>query len=209
MEWMNKYENLTEKEKEDFALTINRLLAQTYLVYHNDDDTRLYRFAEKYHELIKEYLTLGGWKVAIYRDYRIVSVTSTLEKNRLHLTIEETLFLYILRLLYDEKLQELSLAPQITVTIQELQDKYVALQVSKRLPTKDSMKKVLRIFENHSITKLVQGSYDSPESTLVIYPTITIVTNIQAIEEFCAKLLERSKDKGDVDIEETDESEVD
>lgn len=209
MEWMKKYENLTEKEKEDFALTVNRLLAQTYLVYHNDDDTRLYRFVEKYPELVKEYLNIGGWKVTLHRDYRVASVSSTLEKNRLHLTIEETLFLYILRLLYDEKLQELSLAPQITVTIQELQDKYVALQVSKRLPTKDAMKKVLRIFEKHSIIKLVQGSYDTPESVLVIFPTVTITTTIQAIEEFCAKLLERSKDKGDVEFAETDESEVD
>lgn len=209
MEWMKKYESLTEKEKEDFALTINRLLAQTFLVYHNDDDTRLYRFAEKYYELIKEYLNIGGWKVSLHREYRIVAMSSILEKNRMHLTIEETLFLYILRYLYDEKLQELSLAPQITVSIQELQDKYVALQVSKRLPSKDTMKKVLRIFENHSIVKLVQGSYDNPESVLVIFPTITIVTTIQAIEEFYTKLLERSKVKGDVENEEIDESEVD
>ncbi|WP_211749808.1 DUF4194 domain-containing protein [Paenibacillus sp. Marseille-Q4541] len=208
MEWMKTYENLTEKEKEDFALTVNRLLAQTYLVYYNDDDTRLYRFVERYHELIKEYMHIGGWKVSLHRDFRIVSVSSALDKNRLHLTIEETMFLYILRLLYDEKLKELTLAPQITVTIQELQDNYVSLQISKRLPTKDTMKKTLRIFEKHSLIKLVQGNYDNPESILIIYPTVTIATTIQAIEEFSTKLLEKSKSKGDVDIEEIDESEV-
>jgi hypothetical protein len=209
MEWLNKYENLTEKQKEDFKSTINRLLSQTHVVYHNETDLKFYRFCENHPEIISEYLLLSGWKVTHHKENRIFSIFNLEDKNRLQLNIEETLFLYMLRLLYDEKLKELSLAPQITVTIQDIQDKYLALQVAKRLPTRDALKRILRIYEKHSVIHLLNGAFDNPESTLIIYPSISIVSSSTAINEFFNRLMENDITKGDEASEEINEIEID
>lgn len=206
MKWISDYDNLLEKDKLVFKNCINQLMSQSFLVYKKGSDKLYYRFSERHFDIIREYLLMSGWELYQNVDDGLIYVKHQLGKNKRNLTLGETLFLLILRLLYDEKQKELLLSRETTITNQEIQEKYIALKIKDRLPAQDEYQKTLKMFEKHSIIELKKGAWNHPDAVIAIYPSIKVALNVQAIEYY-SEWLEKET-RGDGQVENTDEIEV-
>lgn len=182
MEWVEALSKLTEKDKAMFEECANRLLAQSILVSKKDEDKPYYRFCERHIEIFKGYFLLSGW-VINNSSNRVISLKNKLGRNRVQLTLSESILLFILCKLFFEKSSELKLTNGVHITNLEIREQYMALQISKRLPSQEEVKRILKLFQKHSIIDLVDGEWGSETAIIVIYDSITEVVTTQIIDE--------------------------
>lgn len=186
------YEQLNDKEKALFSETVNRLLARTFLVFEREEDRRCYRFVERHLTLFQQYLDLARWDLFHDRQLAVLQLYNRDERNRRNFTIQETIFLFILRLLYDGKRRELRLTEQVFVTGQEIQEKYLALGIKQRLPAREDMQRILRLFSAFSLLDLKRGHWRDPEALYLLYPSLLLVLNTADLESLADWLSEQA-----------------
>ena len=213
MNWFEQYEEMTDKDKELFQETVNLLLSKTFLVYDRDDDRPAYRFVEKNIAIIQGYFSLAHWDLHHNKRLSVFQLYNRLEKNRRQFTLQETIFLFILRLLYDEKQKELRITQNVMVSGQEIQEKYLALKIRNRLPSREDMQRNLKLFQRYSLLDLKKGTWNEPDSVFVLYSSILVVLEVGAIGELTEWILDSTGleafEEGGDDDEGFDPDEVD
>ncbi len=187
------YEELTDKEKNMFSETVNLLLGKTYLVYEREEDRRYYRFVEKHLELFTRYLEMARWSLHLQKPDAVIQLYNMEERNRYNFNLQETIFLVILRLLYDEKRRDLRLTQQVLVTGQEIQEKYMALQIRRRLPSREDTRNILRLFSSFSLLEIKKGHWKDPEAVFQLYPSLLLVLNAADLETLVDWLREQAE----------------
>ncbi|MGI5876441.1 MAG: DUF4194 domain-containing protein [Dethiobacteria bacterium] len=187
---------LSDKEKQFFSETVNLLLARAYLVYERREDRHHYRFVEKHLELFRRYLEIARWSIHLVKQYGVIQCYNMDERNRRNFTLQETIFLFILRLLYDEKRRDLRLTQQVLITGQEIQEKYLALQIKNRLPAREVMQRILKLFSSFSLLDLKRGHWREPDAVYELYPSLLLVLNTGDLESLADWLKERADTAG-------------
>jgi hypothetical protein len=204
---------MTDKEREMFEETVNLLLRKTFLVYDREEDRAAYRFVEKHVSVIQGYFNLARWDLYYHKRLSLFQLYNREEKNRRNFTLQETIFLFILRLLFDEKQRQLRISQNVLVTGQEIQEKYLALKIRNRLPSREDMQRVLKLFSRYSLLDLKKGVWNEPDSVFVLYPSILAVLEAEALEKLAGWLLDDSAligfEEGGDDDESFDADEVD
>lgn len=201
------YEHLTDKEKQQFSETVNLLLGKTHLVYEREADRRHYRFVEKNLELFTAYLEMARWSLFMQKQHGVIQLYNMDERNRCNFTLQETIFLVILRLLYDEKRRDLRLTQQVLVTGREIQEKYMALQIRHRLPSREDTQRILKLFSSFSLLDLKNGHFRDPEAVYLLYPSLLLVVNPGDLETLVQWLQEQGEDDETEEAEEAEEAE--
>ncbi len=186
------YEPLNEKEKALFSETVNRLLARTFLVFEREEDRRAYRFVEKNLTLFRQYLDLARWDLYHDQQLAVIQLYNRDEQNRRNFTLQETIFLFILRLLYDDRRRELRLTDQVLVSGQEIQEKYLALGIRQRLPARDDLQRTLKLFSRFSLLDLKNGHWREAEALYQLYPSLLLVLNTADLESLADWLIEQA-----------------
>lgn len=200
MDWVEAYSRLTEKEKTMFEDCANRLLAQSIFVSRKEEDKPYYRFCERHIEIFKEYFSLSGW-VLSHSTNRVITLKNKLGRNRVQLTLSESVMLFILCKLYYEKSSELKLTNGVHISNLEIREQYMALQISKRLPSQEETKRILKMYQRHSIIDLVQGDWGSESAIIVIFDSITEVVTVQIIDAIEKWICEVDSNGGDEEDE--------
>jgi len=206
------YQELTDKEKQQFSETVNLLLGKTYLVYEREEDRRHYRFVEKNLDLFTGYLEMARWSLHLQKQHSVIQLYNMEERNRRNFSLQETIFLVILRLLYDEKRRDLRLTQQVMVTGQEIQEKYMALQIRRRLPSREQLQQILKMFSSFSLLDLKKGNWKDPEAVLVLYSSLLLVINpgdLETLVEWLREQAEQEEGAEEGYVEEYDHEEVD
>lgn len=187
------YAQLTDKEKQQFSDTVNLMLGKTHLVYERDEDRRHYRFVEKNLGLFTAYLEMARWSLHLQKQYGVIQLYNMEERNRCNLNLQETIFLVILRLLYDEKRRDLRLTQQVLVTAREIQEKYMALQIRRRLPSREDTQRILRLLSSFSLLDLRKGHWRDPEAVYLLYPSLMLVVHPGDLDTLVEWLREREE----------------
>ncbi len=190
------YEKLSDREKQQFSETVNLLLAKTHLVYEREEDRRHYRFIEKNLELFTRYLEMARWSLHLQKQYMVIQLYNMDERNRYSFSLQETIFLLILRLLYDEKRRDLRLTQQVLASGWEIQEKYLALQIKSRLPSKEDTRRILKMFSSFALLDLKKGHWRDPEAVYQLYPTLLLVINPGDLDALTAWLREQAETDG-------------
>src|SRR5512137_94437 len=108
---------LPDKAQRDIPRVVNRLLGQTFLHQDLEDDKDDYYFVHRHREVIETLLALTGFKL-LHDDYhRIFQAVSEFSYCRAHYRLDETLMIVVLRKLYEERAEQLSLATDPLVTV--------------------------------------------------------------------------------------------
>ena len=117
------FEKLNLTEQEAFRRIVNWLLAHTYLLqgtYAFEDNMNRtnpdYLFVERNFELFQDYLEYAGFHLERDSNYGVIFLSSSYEFNRVKLDKATTLMLYVLRLIYEEEREKLSLSRDIFTT---------------------------------------------------------------------------------------------
>ena len=179
------FEKLNLTEQEAFRRIVNWLLAHTYLLqgtYAFEDNMNRtnpdYLFVERNFELFQDYLEYAGFRLERDSNYGVIFLSSSYEFNRVKLDKATTLMLYVLRLIYEEEREKLSLSRDIFTTTGDLVHKMLSLGVIKRKPANLTLRDSLRTLNRFRIVEKVDGSWENADTRLLILPTILfIVTN--------------------------------
>lgn len=179
------FEKLNLTEQEAFRRIVNWLLAHTYLLqgtYAFEDNMNRtnpdYLFVERNFELFQDYLEYAGFRLERDSNYGVIFLSSSYEFNRIKLDKATTLMLYVLRLIYEEEREKLSLSRDIFTTTGDLVHKMLSLGVIKRKPANLTLRDSLRTLNRFRIVEKVDGPWENADTRLLILPTILfIVTN--------------------------------
>jgi hypothetical protein len=121
---LNHLTSIPEKSQRDLPRVINRLLGQVFLYQDKDDDKDDYYFIHRHRAACETALELAGFNL-LHDDYhRIFQAVSEYGYCRARYKLDETLIIIVLRTLYEERIERLSLAQDPVVTIGEVREEY-------------------------------------------------------------------------------------
>lgn len=205
------YEQLNLIERERFQKIINQLLGKTFIVNHVFDENKKtsvmnpdYRFIERNLELFKSYLELGGWQLERNDNYEVIYITSKMGYNKVHLDKFTTIILYILRLMYDQKRENIHLTEHVIVKVSEVIATLNEIGAYPKRPSLMEIKGALRTIARFNIIQKIEGAYENPETNLIILPSILFAINAESITKINENIKET---KGETEEEIAEEEE--
>ncbi len=124
--------SLPEKSQRDLPRVVNRLLGQVFLYQDKDEDKDDYYFIHRHRDACETALGLAGYNL-LHDDYhRIFQAVSEYSYCRARYKLDETLMIVVLRKLYEERTERLSLAQDPVVTIGEVREEYRTITGKER-----------------------------------------------------------------------------
>ncbi len=207
-----KFDKLSMTEQDSFKRIINWLLAHTYLLQANyvfDDSMKRtnpdYLFVERNFEIFQEYLEYSGFHLERDSNYGVISLSSSYEFNRIKLDKFTTLMLYVLRLIYEEEREKLSLSKDIFTSTGDLIHKMISLGVIKKKPANLVLRDSLRTLNRYRIIEKPDGSWEAADTKLLILPTILFIVTNERISNMY-KLIDDDEQRNLPEDEENEET---
>lgn len=212
--WAVEWEQLSDKDREQFARVANLLWQKTFLVRDEIDPrtgnmaiNRDYRFLERHYRLFADYFRVSGWEIQLDNHFGVAALYNRFGFNHRRLDKQSTYFLYVLRLIYEEQLEKLSLRKEVTTTVGQLVEKMFHLGLLDRKPAEKQLREGLGVLRAYNIITRLDGPFGHPETRLVIYPSILFLVTNEKITQLYG-MLGRDFAGGDND-EAADEDAVD
>ncbi len=207
------YEDLNIVERDNFKRILNQLMGKTFIVNHIYDSNKKkpvmnpdYRFIELHLELFRMYLDLGGWKLERNDNYEVIYITSQYGYNRMRLDKFTTIILYILRLIYDQKRENINLTDHIVVSVSDIISTLNELGAyEKRKPSAQEIRNALRIMAKFNIIQKIEGLYENPNTKIIILPSILFAVTADTITKINDNINEIKEAEDNEEIEEVEE----
>ncbi|MDD3383294.1 MAG: DUF4194 domain-containing protein [Bacilli bacterium] len=208
--WNEKYDLLTNSEKERFTKIVNYILNKTFLLRETyEEKDRIgkisadYRFFERNYELFQDYLEIAGYSISKDDSEGIISISNIYFTNILRLDKFTTLFLLILRQIYDEEKEKAPSGNVVFVKGSEIVVKMIDNKLLTKKPTIKDMTDVLRLLIRHNIIAKFDGNIEDSNVTLTIYPTILKVVSNEKITAIYDNMFKKDEEaiKNDISFE--------
>ncbi|MGZ9224504.1 MAG: DUF4194 domain-containing protein [Anaerolineales bacterium] len=203
---INQLTSLPEKSQRDLPRVINRLLGQVFLYQDKDDDKDDYYFIHRHRAACESALELTGFNL-LHDDYhRIFQAVSEYSYCRARYKLDETLMILVLRKLYEEHIERLSLAQDPVVTIGEVREEYRTITGRERDLGMVQYENLVRHLRSIGLIETLDGrSIDvrDGEARLRLRGSVRMILPIQTVDELDAWLRKyRTANEEDV-VEET------
>lgn len=183
-----RYQGLSLKDKEEFKRVCNKLLSYCLVCKKKEDTKKDYYFIESHREEINEYFEVLGYEVEVNKNLGVAQLINKFNHNKLNLKLIESITLLILRIIYYEKMEELSLNEHVMVEISELQEKFIALEFKDKLMDKTALSQALRTLKRFNIIETLDRDMTLGDSRIVIYPSVLMVLRMDDIDKTYEKL---------------------
>ena len=186
---LNPISSLPEKSQRDLPRVINRLLGQAFLYQDKEDDKDDYYFIHRNRDACETALELTGFKL-LHDDYhRIFQAVSEYSYCRARYKLDETLMILVLRKLYEEHTERLSLAQDPVVTIGEVREEYRTITGKERDLGVGQYETLLRHLRTIGLIETLDGrSIDvrDGEARLRLRGSVRMILPIQTVDELDA-----------------------
>jgi hypothetical protein len=211
--WVEEYEKLSNSEKEEFRRLLNLILSRTFIIRDVYDPKEgmmrvnpEYRFVERNFALFNEYLWFSGW--ALYKDsqYGVIALVNTYEYNRVRLDRNTTLILFILRLIFEEEREKVTLRKEVLTSTGQIVHKMLTLGLIKKKPSDRDLAEALRQLAYYNIIQKLEGRWEDPDNKLLILPSILFVVTNEKISRIYETL--GDEEDSDQESEEAEEQDV-
>jgi len=203
--WIEAYEKLTNSEKEEFKRLANILLSKTFIVrdYYDSKEEMMkispeYRFIERNFELFLDYLSYSGWDLRKDNQYGVISIENVYEYNRLKLDRFTTFILYIIRLIYEEEREHISLRNEVITTTGQIIHKMINLNLIKKKASDHDISDSLRLLSSHNLIQKISGPWENADTKILILPSVLFVVSNEKIGRIY-ELVESDKNIQDED----------
>ncbi|WP_249168616.1 Wadjet anti-phage system protein JetA family protein [Alkaliphilus sp. B6464] len=208
MSIIERYNYLNSKQKDEFARITNKLLYTGFLTKKKEDNKKDYYFVENHKDIFINYFKISGWELEIDDAYGVIHLVNQYDQNRHHFKLYESIILLILRLLYYEKMQELSLAENVIVNMDDIHRKFLALKLRDKPIDKITLRSAISLFKKFNLIDLIDSDINLGDSRMIIYPTILLAVRVEDIRKVYEKL-DTYRSGEVVDDEEANEDEND
>jgi len=178
---LQNFENLTGAQRQMFADTVVRLLANAFLARDKKDNKELYYFVLSFKNYFDEYFGVIGYELILDRDRGALQLVTKENQNLVKLKKEESLILLILRILYHQHLVETSVNDNVVIMIDEIHQKYDALELKKKM-NKTDLVSVIRLYRKYNLIEPL-GDPAIGNTRVIIYPTILMAISTQNIND--------------------------
>jgi hypothetical protein len=177
---------LSEKARRDVPRVINRLLGQTFLYQDVESDKDDYYFVHRHRRVFEDLLGISGFSL-LHDDYhRIFQVVSEYSYSRARYRLDHTLMILVLRKLYDEKVERLSLANDPVVTIAEVREEYRTITGKERILGVTQYKELLTRLRAMGLIDTLDGriiDVRSGEGRLRLRGSVRLILPVQTADE--------------------------
>jgi hypothetical protein len=195
----NEYEKLNSSDKDDFKRLANYLLSHTYIIRDeyqpskemtviNDD----YKLASRLFDLLSNYFELSYWRLEKDDNYGIISLYNIKDHNRLRLDRFTTIFLYMCRLIYEEKREEAASFHRVRTSTSEVIDKMKTLNLLEKSKTtqKERIEAQRTLAHYNIIRKMETSPWNGDGNQILILPSILAIIPNQGINDLKTELEE-------------------
>ncbi len=197
MSWDEAYRNLTDADKEQFSRLIGILLQRSFILQDKFDAkssttqrNKDYRFAIQHFSLFEEYLQAGGWRIRFDSTYGYIVIEHMQGSHRKILDRLTTNILYILRLIYEEEREKLSMSHHIFTTLGDIQRTMEIFNLQDKRMKKTALNEALTTLRSYQIIDRVNGTDFNDDARILIYPTILYVVSSERLRIVEMKLAE-------------------
>ena len=184
------YESLTDEEKDGMKEVIQALFRQTFLPERKYDrrsgrmtSVKEYKIAEKHIDFLREYFMVSG-----------ISLRQNVHMGVIYIQEEAlwgeklprlaTVYLLVLKLLYDEQMASASSSSHVAVTMGMLNGRAGEFHVLSSLPSPTEMRRTIALLKKYQIIEPLDVLEELDENTrLVIYPCINAVLMGDSVRE--------------------------
>ncbi len=183
--------SLPEKDARDLPRVVNRLLGQVFLYRDKDDDKDDYYFIHRHREACAAALELAGFKLLHDEYHNIFQAVSEYSYCRAHYKLDETLMVLVLRKLYEERSERLSLAQDPVVTIGEVREEYRTITGKERDLGIIQYENLLRRLRTMGLIETLDGrtiDVRESEARLRLRGSVRMILPVQTVEELDAWL---------------------
>ena len=168
--------------KEKYRQVMNRLLNECFILKRPKETASEYRFIKENAEVFEGMLDLLGYELIIRDDQGVITINNPAGTGRVHLSKLESILLLILRLLYIEKMKELSQVQEVIVTVEDIYEKYNMLKLPRA--RRDLMTNALRSFKRVNIIQnLDRLDKGDMAARIQIYPSVLLAVTANSLEE--------------------------
>lgn len=189
---------LSTKEQDEIRELLNKLYRQTFILERRYDRrqgrmviNKEYYFCEKHMDFLKEYLDAAG--IEIYENSELGAIYiqgEPLLGERLPKLA--TVYLLLLKLLYDEQMTNVSSSVNIVTTLGELTGKAGEFGLIRGLTSQAEMKRALNVLKRYQMIEVLDPMDELTNQTrIIIFPSINVVL----MREDILKLLQRFADE--------------
>ena len=198
-----KYLQLSNQEKEDFARVVNNLMLKSFILRENYDrhskmmkSNRDYSFVERNIDMIREYLEFSGWTIEKDSRLGVVMINNEYKDNHIRIDFLTSIIVYGLRYAYELSKEKEEMTTEVYFTaaelLQILMEKGLIRQDKK--PSAVAMASSYRFLENHNIISRVSGEFRDRGLTFYILPSILYVIDIERINVIFDQIEKYGKD---------------
>lgn len=204
---MDLFEGMLQKDKDEFRRVCNKLMSICFICKQNEDTKSEYYFILRQRPVFARYLDILGYALEINEEYGVIQLVNRENYNHVHLKLQDSIILLILRILYDEKKRELSLS-DVVINIGDIQEKYLSLKIREKQIDKTTMSNALRLLKRYNLIALLDKDLTQEDSRVVIYDSILMAVRVEDIKRV-SDLIALYRKGVNSDDESTDEGAAD
>ena len=204
---INYYEELPPEEQRKVTEVIGRLYRQTFLLERQyDRKTKRYQINKDYYqctrhmEFVKAYFAIMDIEVMENSQMGVIYIRGEQVAGE-KLPRLATLYILVLKLLYDERMSAVSTSVNAVASLGEIHEKLGSYRLLRKQPSMTEIRRCLALLKRYQLIEPMDILEETDgQSRLVIYPTVNVVLmgdDVRALIE--------TYTEGD---EEDDESEV-
>jgi len=157
---LDKHDDLSE---DDLRGAANALLTQQFLYLENDRQLPQYRIITQHIDYFNDLFDALGWQLLVDNDFGYVGILPSDEESYLPLNLEQTLFLFIARLMFEDGVETRQTQNgRVYVSSEDLLTRYESLTHRIR-PKANDYRDILKLFQYHG---LVVREEDDPVTRL-------------------------------------------
>ena len=194
-----RYQKLTDSERESFSRICLKLLDETYLVREKTTDSKDYLKASSLIDVLRPYFAIIDFDVFADREKGVIYIRTSKDSNRVRFLKMETIIALILRYVYDDESRKASINSTISTTVGHLAQEITKTDI---YPNFDGRTREYRD-ALYSLRKYKIIDYDGDLAQGItpirIYRSILLVVDTDSIDTLNARL---EKFKGGVSDEE-------
>lgn len=190
--------NLTESERESVKRVINRLLSVNFLVREQDRDD--YLLVRRHFDHLQVFFRLMGWELTLDQLHECVFLDSGERAHRRSLSREESIWLLVLRLIYEEKRGELNLSQFPLTTLHEIRAKYETFGLP--VINRTRLQEHIRLATRYQLIQVLDSDIRADDCRFQLYHTLVHVVDAGQVEKLEAMLMNYRTGGGEVEMDE-------
>jgi hypothetical protein len=196
------FQELGDSEREKVREAINRLLEVNMLV--KEKEREMYAVIRRNRTSLASYFQFLGWELTVDERHECVYLHIYDSRLRKRLDRDHTIWLLILRILYEEKRQGLSLADFPMVTLYDIRSKYETFQMEWVKPT--LLDRLVRLCVQVQLMEPLDAEQRSDDARFKLFHTWMYVIQADEMKQLTERLERYESEKKGGTMDEMDEA---